>query len=466
MFIGRKKELAKLEQMYQTDTFQFAVVYGRRRIGKTALINEFIKDKPSIYFVGLEENEHDNLIRFSTAIANFEHEGENLEDFNYGNFENCFKEIARIAQKQRIILVIDEYPYLAQTAPVISSMLQSYIDHEFKNANLFLILCGSSMSFMENQVLAYKSPLYGRRTAQFKLHPFALAEAEEFFPNMKKEDIFVLNTITGGIPLYLSYMSDKKDLWQNIRENILEVNAPLFQETDSLLKQELRNPSNYNSIINAIAAGASRLNDIATKAHLETSAVTVYLKNLIDLGIVEKKVPVTDEAKPRPRKTIYLIKDGLFRFWHTYVSKYMNAILRGATDGVLEIIKRDINNFMGPEFEKLAQNYMWEHLDNQELFPEPFIYLGNWWGTDNRSRTKIELDAVGITADETTGYFGECKWKNEPISRAILEKLVDLSTIFPYPKKYYFLFSKSGFTDSCKELAHKLDCKLISFADM
>lgn len=465
MFIGRKDELSKLEKMYQEDTFQFAVIYGRRRIGKTALINQFIKDKASIYFVGLEENAHDNLVRFSTAIANFERDGE-LEDFNYGNFENCFKEIVRIAKKQRVVLVIDEYPYLAQTAPVISSMLQSYIDHEFKDTNLFLILCGSSMSFMENQVLSYKSPLYGRRTAQFKLKPFELNEAEEFFPTMKKEDVFVLNTITGGIPLYLSYMSDKKDLWDNIRDNILEVNAPLFQETDSLLKQELRDPSNYNSVINAIASGASRVNDIATKAHLETSAVSTYLKNLIDLGIIEKKVPVTDEAKPRPRKTIYLIKDGLFRFWHTYVSKYMNAILRGGIDTVLTIIKKEINNFMGPEFEKLAQDYLWKNLSNDALVPDPFVYLGNWWGTDNRTRTKVELDVVGITADEYTGYFGECKWKNEPISRSILEKLVDLSTIFPYPKKYYFLFSKSGFTASCKELAQKLDCKLISFEDM
>ncbi|MBP2058482.1 AAA+ ATPase superfamily predicted ATPase [Lactobacillus colini] len=466
MFIGRTEELTKLEGMYQTNTFQFAVIYGRRRIGKTALINRFIQDKDSIYFVGLEENAHDNLVRFSTAIANFEREDSELEGFSYGNFENCFKEITRIARKKKIVLVIDEYPYLAQAAPEISSMLQSYIDHEFKETNLFLILCGSSMSFMENQVLAYKSPLYGRRTGQFKLQPFTLQEAEQYFPNMKKEDAFVLNTITGGIPLYLSYMSEDKTLLQNIQSNILEVNAPLFQETDSLLKQELRDPTNYNSVINAIAAGASRVNDIATKAHLETSAVSAYLKNLIDLGIVEKKVPVTDEAKPRPRKTIYQIKDGLFRFWHTYVSKYMNAILRGASSTVLNIIQKDLNNFMGPEFEKLAQNYLWQHVNDSNIIPDPFIYLGNWWGTDNRNKKQVELDVVGIGVDEYTGYFGECKWKNEPISRSILEKLVDLSTIFPYPKKYYFLFSKSGFTDSCKELAKKLDCQLIDFKQM
>lgn len=465
MFIGRKKELAKLESLYETNKFQFAVIYGRRRIGKTALIREFIKDKPAIYYVGLEENIHDNLVRFSTAIANFDRD-DNVTNFNYGSLEACFQEISRIARQRRVVLVIDEYPYLAQSAPVVSSMLQSYIDQEFKDTNLFLILCGSSMSFMENQVLAYKSPLYGRRTAQFKLLPFTLHEAEEYFPAMNKEDVFVLNTITGGVPMYLSYMSDQKTLWQNIQDNVLEINSPLFQETDNLLKQELRNLANYNSVINAIADGASRLNDIATKTHLESSAVTTCLKNLIDLGIIEKKVPVTEESKSRSKKTIYRIKDGLFRFWHTFVSKYMNMILRGNSELVLEIIKKNINDFMGPEFEKLSQDYMWDHVMDQTMFPEPFIYLDNWWGSDKRTKKQVELDIVGITPDKIVGYFGECKWKNEVISKQILEKLIRESELFPYASKKYFLFSKTGFSDSCKELAQRIDCKLITFNEM
>lgn len=145
MFVGREKEL---NRMYKSNNFQFAVIYGRRRIGKTALIQKFIEDKEAIYFVGLEENAHDNLVRLSTAIVNFENDS-NLSEVSPGSFENCFREIAQIAQNKKVVLVIDEYPYLAQTAPEISSILQSYIDNELKNTNLFLILCGSSMSFME-----------------------------------------------------------------------------------------------------------------------------------------------------------------------------------------------------------------------------------------------------------------------------------------------------------------------------
>lgn len=427
MFVGRKKELAKLNQMYQTNQFQFAVVYGRRRIGKTALIQEFTKDKDAIYFVGLEENAHDNLVRFSTAIANYEHQ-ELMSDFSYGSFENCFKEIGRLAKKQRIVLVIDEYPYLAQSAPVVSSMLQSYIDHEFKETNLFLILCGSSMSFMENQVLAYKSPLYGRRTAQFKLQPFSLKEAQAYFPKMDKEEVFELNTITGGIPLYLSYMSAQKDLWQNISDSFLEVNAPLFQETDSLLKQELRDPKNYNSVINAIADGASRVNDIAMKAHLATPAVTTCLNNLIDLGIVAKKVPVTEENK-HSRKTIYVIADGLFRFWHTYVSKYMNAIMRGATDSVLAIIKNDFTRFMGPEFERLSQDYLWEHIADQELVP-PINY--------EVVRTETDTVAKNLSEGERNFiafmYFLQQVYGSDNMNGNLKGKIIILMRRLTFPK--------------------------------
>lgn len=199
MFVGRHQELEQLNQAYQENDFQFTVIYGRRRIGKTSLINEFLKDKKSIYYVALEENAEDNLKRFSDAISIFKNTDQGGKE-KFANFEECFKEITHLAQKQRVILVIDEFPYLAKAYPTISSMLQSYIDHEFKETNLFLILCGSSMSFMERQVLGYQSPLYGRRTLALKLEPFKLSEAHEMLPKLSKEDAFIINTVCGGVP--------------------------------------------------------------------------------------------------------------------------------------------------------------------------------------------------------------------------------------------------------------------------
>ena len=465
MFVGRHQELEQLNQAYQENNFQFTVIYGRRRIGKTSLINEFLKDKKAIYYVALEENAEDNLKRFSDAISIFKNTDQGGKE-KFANFEECFKEITRLAQKQRVILVIDEFPYLAKAYPTISSMLQSYIDHEFKETNLFLILCGSSMSFMERQVLGYQSPLYGRRTLALKLEPFKLSEAHEMLPKLSKEDAFIINTVCGGVPQYLSYMSDSMSVADNIKKNFLSKSGRLFDEPNNLLQQELRDPTNYNSIINAIASGASKHSKIAQSAHLQTGPLTTYLNNLIDLGIVEKKLPVTEQKKSKSKNIVYRICDGMFRFWYTFVGKQTDLIERGLTDLAWVKVQKGLSDFMGPEFEKYSQDFMWSQDMNEKIVPNPFIHLGNWWGTDKRTHQQVELDIVGFSDDERDGYFGECKWKNEPISRSVLEKLIANSEIFKYPIKHYYLFSKSGFTDSCRELAEKINCQLFTFEEM
>lgn len=465
MFVGRHQELDQLNQAYQENDFQFTVIYGRRRIGKTSLINEFLKDKKSIYYVALEENAEDNLKRFSDAISIFKNTDQGGKE-KFANFEECFKEITHLAQKQRVILVIDEFPYLAKAYPTISSMLQSYIDHEFKETNLFLILCGSSMSFMERQVLGYQSPLYGRRTLALKLEPFKLSEAHEMLPKLSKEDAFIINTVCGGVPQYLSYMSDSMSVADNIKKNFLSKSGRLFDEPNNLLQQELRDPTNYNSIINAIASGASKHSKIAQSAHLQTGPLTTYLNNLIDLGIVEKKLPVTEQKKSKSKNIVYRICDGMFRFWYTFVGKQTDLIERGLTDLAWVKVQKGLSDFMGPEFEKYSQDFMWSQDMNEKIVPNPFIHLGNWWGTDKRTHQQVELDIVGFSDDERDGYFGECKWKNEPISRSVLEKLITNSEIFKYPLKHYYLFSKSGFTDSCQELAKKINCQLFTFEEI
>lgn len=465
MFVGRHQELEQLNQAYQENNFQFTVIYGRRRIGKTSLINEFLKDKKAIYYVALEENAEDNLKRFSDAISIFKNTDQGGKE-KFADFEECFKEITRLAQKQRVILVIDEFPYLAKAYPTISSMLQSYIDHEFKETNLFLILCGSSMSFMERQVLGYQSPLYGRRTLALKLEPFKLSEAHEMLPKLSKEGAFIINTVCGGVPQYLSYMSDSMSVADNIKKNFLTKSGRLFDEPNNLLQQELRDPTNYNSIINAIASGASKHSKIAQSAHLQTGPLTTYLNNLIDLGIVEKKLPVTEQKKSKSKNIVYRICDGMFRFWYTFVGKQTDLIERGLTDLAWVKVQKGLSDFMGPEFEKYSQDFMWSQDMNEKIVPNPFIHLGNWWGTDKRTHQQVELDIVGFSDDERDGYFGECKWKNEPISRSVLEKLITNSEIFKYPIKHYYLFSKSGFTDSCQELAEKINCQLFTFEKM
>ena len=288
MFVGRESELTKLEKMYSTNEFQFAVIYGRRRVGKTTLIREFLKNKESLLYVSLEGTQKENLIGLSRVISR-------NDSIVYDSFESLFNAIDKMLEtNQKIVLAIDEYPYLAESYPPISSIIQKHIDLCWKDKNMFLI-CGSSMSFMENQVLGYKSPLYGRRSAQFKITPFTYLETQKMLVNYDQESQAIAYGITGGIPEYLSKIDTNKSLDENILDCFLMIMEHYLRKQTNLFKQEMRNPASYNSILGAIASGASRLNEIANKVGLDTSACSGLLKSLIQLNIVEKIYPVTEK---------------------------------------------------------------------------------------------------------------------------------------------------------------------------
>ena len=294
---------------------QFVVIYGRRRVGKTMLINEFLKKKRSVYYMAVEGTAKENLSGISKALL-----AEKNGDFympEFPDFESLLSYIDHLCKnadhEERLVIAIDEFPYLAASYPAISSMLQSHIDQRWKDSNLFLILCGSSMSFMEEQVLGYKSPLYGRRTAQFKLHPFSYFEARQLLSGFKAEEQAVLYGVTGGIPEYLSRIHNDWSMDDNIKNLFFDESGRLFDEPGNLLKQELQDPSSYHSIITAIAGGASRLNEIATKTGLASSGCSAQIQSLITLGIIKKETPLTEGIKSR--KTLYQLEDFMFLFF-------------------------------------------------------------------------------------------------------------------------------------------------------
>ena len=322
MFVGRDKELSALERRWSSQQFECVVVYGRRRVGKTTLINRFLEDRPTIFFSAIESSASKNLESLSRSIALYEKGSEAFETTPvYRSFESALEAVFALAAKQRIAFVIDEYPYLAKADRTINSVLQHAIDRHKDDSQLMMVLCGSSMSFMERQVLGYESPLYGRRTAQIKVEPFGYADVRKFLPRYSNEDAAIAYGLTDGIPQYLRQLDDGISIRDNIRWNILDPSCYLFEEPDNLLKQELRSPAEYNAVIQAIASGASRSNTIATACHMESSSCATYLRNLIDLGIVRKETPFGEDA---PRKTIYRIEDSFFRFWYRYVPNNMS----------------------------------------------------------------------------------------------------------------------------------------------
>lgn len=464
-FVGRDKEMKKLNDLFYDQEFQFVVIYGRRRVGKTMLINEFLNGKQSVYYMAVEGTAKENLSGLSKSILT-----EGNSDFympEFPDFESLLSYIDQLCKKtdpkDRLVIAIDEYPYLAASYPAISSMLQSHIDQCWKDSNLFLILCGSSMSFMEEQVLGYKSPLYGRRTAQFKLHPFTYFEGRKMLSGFNTEEQAILYGVTGGIPEYLSRIHNDWSMDDNIKNLFFDESGRLFDEPGNLLKQELQDPSSYHSIITAIASGASRLNEIATKTGLAGSGCSAQIQSLMTLGIIKKETPLTDGIKSR--KTLYRLEDYMFLFWYRFVRPNLSGIMRGIGETIYDLsVKPQINHFMGYIFEEICKQYLYQPEIYMSLpfFPNEF---GRWWGNNPKKKRQEEIDIMAENGTEA--IFAECKWRNEPVDVDILETLQDRSGLFCYQKQTYMIFSKVGFTNKLEEYAKNVDnVRLISFEQM
>ena len=460
MFIGREREVAALDRLYESNKFEFAVIYGRRRVGKTALINHFIDNKEAIYFMGVESNEKQNLENFSKSIIEY---SSGIEaETSFLSFQAALEYVFKLAEKKRLILAIDEYPYVARSSKSLASTLQFLIDKYKDTSQLMLILCGSSMSYMEDEVLAYKSPLYGRRTAQMKIQPFSFEETCRCFKNFSDEDKALAYGIVGGTPQYLLQMDDRLSIEDNIKNTYLNPISFLYEEPTNLLKQEVREPAIYTAIITAIAVGASRMSDISNKVGEDSNICANYLKSLINLGIVKKETPYGEKTS---RKSIYSIEDNMFRFWYRFVPNNNSVIMRGAADIVYRRIEPQLSEYMGTVFEEICKQYLWKLLLDGNS-PVEFSELGRWWGNDPIEKKQTEIDIMG-EQDKKTALFGECKWTNEKVDLGVLETLIKRSKLFSYINVHLFLFSKSGFTKGCIDKANELgNVSLVTYADM
>lgn len=453
MFIGRKTELAELNRLYHKNTFEMAVIYGRRRIGKTRLIQEFIKDKSAVYMTAVEAGAVVNLDLLSTAIYSaFLGEEDVSMMSSFKDFRTALQYITQKSRKTKVLLIIDEYPYLAQADKSISSIFQSVIDQEWKNSNLMLILCGSSMSFMENQVLGYQSPLYGRRTAQFRLEPLDYYESSLFVPHYTAEEKALVYGLTGGVPQYLEMVDDSLSIKENVLQMYLNPNAYLYEEPSNLMKQELKEPANYNAIVEAIAKGATKLNEISSKVQIENSNVSACLKSLIALGLVEKETAVTDEDNKK--KTSYILSDQMFRFWYRYIPQCMLLInTRRFEKAYDKIIAPDLQNYMGKVFEKICMQHL-IILNTQDKLPYEILKIGRWWGNNPALKRQEEIDLLGVNDIDKSALFGECKYRNEFLNMDTIELLIRRSELFPqYQKKGFIYYSKSGFSDNVIKFA-------------
>jgi len=442
-FVDRDGELRFLESKYYEKGFGFIVVYGRRRVGKTELLRQFFEDKPHIYFLARKTTEEDNLDSFRRRVADFFHDS-SIAEAKVG-WDFLFKYIGEHA-KGKVVVVIDEFPYLIETCKGITSILQSAIDEYLRNREVFLILCGSSIGMMENEVLGYRSPLYGRRTGQWRLKPLNFRHLRLFFPRLSFEGLVEFYAVLGGIPLYLNLFSDEESVFDNIKEKVLRKGELLYEEVEFLLREELREPRYYMLILRAISSGRSKFGDISTATGLRKEKLTSYLSTLQDLDIVERRVPVTENPL-KSRRGLYRIKDNFINFWFRYVYPNRSDLEEGRVEEVLERIREDFNSYIGRfVFEEVCRQILID-LNAAGMLPFPFRRIGGWWYRDE------EIDLIALD-NKGNALFVECKWRDRKVDADTYHSLKRKSeTAVKDGRRYYMIIAKSGFTDAMKDIA-------------
>lgn len=458
MFIGRERELASLKEFYDKDGIGMTVIYGRRRIGKSTLIAEFVKDKKTIFYTATKVGKTRNLELFSRQVVDLFMPG--MENISFGTLEAVFDFIDKNIGDEKIVLVIDELPYWAEKDEALLSVLQKYIDTVWNDKNLKIILCGSALSFMEKKVLSEKSPLFGRRNSQIKLEAFNYLDAAKFVPNYSNEDKAICYGITGGVAKYLSMIDSNKSIDENIVRLFFRTDGYLYDETTNLLTQEFSDISLVNNIVEQIASGENALNIIAAKIGEKAQTVLYSLEKLRNVGLIEKKKCITDEKNKK--KTQYVLKDYMFKFWYEFIPKATSVIEMGQGEiYYTKVVKPALHSFMGSIFEEMCRYYTLKKGITGEY--GCFITsVGTWWGVENITEKdgevraqSADIDVVALSEVDKKAVVGECKFKNEKIDKGIYDTLIRRSKLISakYKVSKYIFFSLSGYTDWYDSLA-------------
>ena len=451
MFIGREKELSYLNEFYEKDGIGMTVIYGRRRIGKSTLIAEFVKDKKTIFYTATKVGKERNLELFSEQVTEMFLPG--VEGINFTTVEAVFDFIAKNVSGEKTVLVIDELPYWAEKDEGLLSILQKYIDTIWQDKNLKIILCGSALSFMESKVLSEKSPLFGRRDSQIKLEAFDYLDSAKFVPKYSYKDKALCYGITGGVAKYLSMIDPTKSIDKNIIRLFFRTDGYLYDETRNLLTQEFSDITLVNNIIEQVASGKNTVNGIANGIGEKEPTVLYSLEKLISVGLIEKKRCITEEKNKK--KSQYVLKDSMFKFWYTFIPKAASVIEMGQGElYYTKAVKPFLHFFMGTVFEDMCRYYTLQHgiLGEFGCF---LTSVGSWWGMETivndegkKMGQSADIDVVALSEIEKKAVVGECKFKNEKLDRGVYETLLRRANVLSskYTITKYMLFSLSGYT--------------------
>jgi AAA+ ATPase superfamily predicted ATPase len=463
-FQGRDAELTQLHRLWTKNGAQLLILYGRRRIGKTALIKEWVSNSGtnSLYWMARTSPPEIQLRQFSQAIYNFANPQLHApEDFSYGNWQQAFEQVGALAQNERFGLFIDEFTYLIQAMPDIVSVLQDLWDHYLANTKLFLCLSGSHLGMMKRELLAPRAPLYGRASAQLHLQPLPFGVTSLFFPKYSAADRVRLYSLFGGVPAYWERVTRSASITQNIKNELLTPGNLMQEEPALLLQDFLRDPRYYIGILKAIALGHRTIKAISTYAGMPESNLPKYLGVLIEAGFVHRKTPVTKAETSRSGR--YEITDPYLRFYYRFLEGRQDQLAMGVKKPAIDEIRRRHADFIG--------TYTWEELCREWLLKAdetalPFSpdKVGSAWGSG------YQCDVVGINTAEKTFILGECKWRQASSNHEVIESLLGKTKAVIPPSRskkpwqvYYLGFSRSGWTAQAKTLIEEINASTDTF---
>ncbi len=442
-FVNRTTELHYLHTLWQQQRAQLVVLYGKRRVGKTALIRHFIQGKPSVYYLADKGSAQDQLASLGRRIGDHFHDTV-LMDYGFRKWEDLFRYL-REKVTTPFVLAIDEYPYLTEGDSATGSYFQKGWDEYLVDVPIYLILCGSSIAMMESETLAYKSPLYGRRTGQLLVAPMVFEDARLFFEGWSFDAFLQVYAVVGGMPAYLTAFQPYQEIGQAILEQVLPTTTFLHNEIPFLLREELREPRVYMAILQAISQGKHRQSEIANAVGMDAHGIQKYLGVLRSLRFIQRVTPVTEANPDKSKKGLYHLDDPFVRFWFLYVATYRSELALGNRDYVLARYRDRGVHLDSHAYETYAQEWIVRH--------SPFVLqrVGKWWDKS------IEIDLVALNTSENIILFGEVKWSRNPVGVDILHALKEKSTHVlwggPNRKDRYILFSRSGFTPDCMAAA-------------
>ena len=446
-FIGRVGELEMLNRMWESSKAELIILYGRRRVGKTRLLTHWIQEHggEGLYWMAEPSSAVDQLRSFSQALANFADPEETAPlDFTYANWEQAFRQVALLAQGQRMALFIDEITYLMDTNRSIIGTLQKVWDHRLSQTNLVLALSGSQMGMMQEDMLSYEAPLYGRATVQLELPALPFGASGRYFPEYPAEERVKLYAIWGGVPAYWERIQPNLSIMENLYEQLRPSNAWMLDEPRLLLQDFLTEFYNYVGIMRAMAQGVHALGEIGKRNGLSSTHMSSYLRVLRDTHFVERLVPVT-QRNSASRLGRYHVTDPYLRFYYRFLAAYQSKLAMGQQDQVLRSIEDTLDSFIELNtWRELCQEWLLRASAADEI-PVPIEAVGGEW------KRTFTIDVVGISEEEHGLALGCSLWQDAPGSLEAIRELATLISSVVNKNEtwsiYFIGFSKAGWTE-------------------